>query len=35
MTFYTGIEIAHVPWLVDRSVDWFEVTADDVVRPMV
>jgi hypothetical protein len=26
-------EIAHVPWLVDKSVDWLTVTADDVVTP--
>ena len=24
-------EINHVPWLIDRSVDWIQVTADDVV----
>jgi hypothetical protein len=26
-------EIDHVPWLVDGSVDWIAVTADDVVTP--
>jgi len=26
-------EIAHVPWLVDRSVEWFEVSPDDIVAP--
>lgn len=26
-------EVEHIPWMVDRSVDWFEVDVDDVVRP--
>ncbi len=26
-------EIEHVPWLIDRSVGWIEVSSDDVVRP--
>lgn len=26
-------EIDHVPWLMDRSVDWIALTADDVVTP--
>ncbi len=27
-------EYAHIPWMLDRSVHWLEVDADDVVAPV-